>query len=122
YVAAKTGSVDRPRGRTAVTPVRTGPSPTTSFPLPLTSVTCPTVTPATSVIALCAPVSPPNVMPRSRDLVPAAACAASSARSAAAVRTRINARQRRRTEPSIGDWRRRPPRGILLHHPHRFHP
>ncbi len=33
--AAKTGSSDAlPRGRIAVTPVRTGPLPTTSFPSP----------------------------------------------------------------------------------------
>ena len=56
----------RPRGRTAVTPVRTGPWPTTSLPSPEMIVECPTVTPATSVIALPAPGVPSNGTPRSR--------------------------------------------------------
>ena len=55
-----------PRGRIAVTPVRTGPLPTTRLPLPLMSVTSPTSTPATSVIALYFPGVPSNGTPRSR--------------------------------------------------------
>ena len=55
-----------PRGSTAVTPVRTGPLPTTSFPFPEMSVTCPTSTPATSVMALYRPGVPSNGTPRSR--------------------------------------------------------
>src|SRR5215472_18415396 len=39
------------RGMTAVIPVRTGPTPGTSLPDPSMCVTCPTRTPATSVIA-----------------------------------------------------------------------
>src|SRR5213593_97622 len=65
----KTGSPPpfvAPRGKIAVTPVRTGPWPTTSFPCPLTIVLCPTVTPATSVIALSGPGMPSNGTPRSR--------------------------------------------------------
>src|SRR3989475_613533 len=50
--AANTGSAESlPRGKIAVTPVRTGPFPTTSLPLPDISVRCPTSTPATSVMA-----------------------------------------------------------------------
>src|SRR5258708_3734997 len=41
----------RPRGRIAVTPVRTGPAPTTSGPSPPINVVTPTSTPPTSVIA-----------------------------------------------------------------------
>src|SRR5947209_16522563 len=53
---ANTGSPEvLPRGRIAVTPVRTGPCPTTSFPDPATTVVCPTSTPATSVMALSGP-------------------------------------------------------------------
>src|SRR5262249_41908976 len=64
---AKSGAERRdPRAKIAVTPVRTGPRPTTSFPLPRTMVTCPTVTPATSVIALLGPVDPSKEIPRSR--------------------------------------------------------
>src|SRR5712692_2062011 len=49
---ANTGSDDSlPRGRMAVTPVRTGPEPTTSLPLPEISVVWPTSTPLTSVMA-----------------------------------------------------------------------
>src|SRR6266403_4859014 len=55
-----------PRGRTAVTPVRTGPLPTCSFPSPEMSVVCPTVTPETSVIAFSGPGGPSNGTPRSR--------------------------------------------------------
>ena len=55
-----------PRGKTAVTPVRTGPSPTRSGPSPAMSVVWPTVTPATSVMAFSSPVSPSKGMPRSR--------------------------------------------------------
>jgi hypothetical protein len=56
----------RPRGRTAVTPVRTGPWPTRSDPSPDTMVEWPTVTPATSVMALSGPGAPSNGTPRSR--------------------------------------------------------
>src|SRR5580704_11879860 len=64
---AKTGELSRrPRGRIAVTPVRTGPSPTTSFPSPRMIVRCPTSTPATSVMALMRPGVPANAIPRSR--------------------------------------------------------
>ena len=54
YQPAKTGSLMLflPRGRMAVTPVRTGPLPTTSLPSPEMSVVKPTSTPATSVMAL----------------------------------------------------------------------
>src|SRR6266576_1333508 len=46
---AKTGSSESlPRGKIAVTPVRTGPFPTTSLPFPSTSVRWPTSTPARS--------------------------------------------------------------------------
>src|SRR5271168_3755531 len=57
---AKTGldMVSLPRGRTAVTPVRTGPLPITSFPSPEISVAWPTVTPETSVMALSGPGVP----------------------------------------------------------------
>src|SRR3984893_19097400 len=55
-----------PRGRTAVTPVRTGPLPTWSLPSPEMRVVSRTVTPATSVIALSGPGVPSNGMPRSR--------------------------------------------------------
>src|SRR5258706_8222831 len=55
-----------PRGRTAVTPVRTGPLPTCNFPSPEMSVVCPTVTPETSVIALSGPAVPSKGTPRSR--------------------------------------------------------
>src|SRR5512144_35057 len=62
---AMTGSpLAAPRGKIAVTPVRTGPCPTTSFPLPDTSVTWPTVTPATSEIAFSGPGVPSNGTPR----------------------------------------------------------
>ena len=64
---AITGSPDvLPRGRIAVTPVRTGPSPTLSAPSPRMSVVMPTSTPLTSVIALSAPGVPSNGTPRSR--------------------------------------------------------
>ena len=56
----------RPRGRIAVTPVRTGPSPTTSVPCPRMIVLWPTSTPATSVIALFDPGVPVSGMPRAR--------------------------------------------------------
>src|SRR5207302_7902241 len=64
---AKTASPEcLPRGRIAVTPVRTGPCPTTSRPTPETSVTWPTSTPATSVMAFSGPGVPVNGTPRSR--------------------------------------------------------
>src|SRR5579859_7191498 len=63
----KTGSRESlPRGRTAVTPVRTGPSPTLSLPLPEMRVVCPTSTPLTSVMALFGPGVPSKGTPRSR--------------------------------------------------------
>ena len=63
----KTGSAfARPRGKTAVTPVRTGPSPTTSLPSPLMIVLWPTSTPLTSVIAFSWPGVPSKGTPRSR--------------------------------------------------------
>src|ERR1700676_3475352 len=55
-----------PRGRTAVTPVRTGPLPICSLPSPEMSVVCPTVTPETSVIPFSGPGVPSNGTPRSR--------------------------------------------------------
>src|SRR5262245_17514893 len=64
---ANTGSLDpRPRGRIAVTPVRTGPVPTTSFPSPAISVRWPTSTPLTSVMAFRGPGAPSNGTPKSR--------------------------------------------------------
>src|SRR5215469_5468940 len=65
---AKTGfnMVSLPRGRMAVTPVRTGPWPTCSLPSPEISVVWPTVTPGTSVMALNGPGEPSKGMPRSR--------------------------------------------------------
>src|SRR5580700_775505 len=55
-----------PRGKIAVTPVRTGPLPTTSWPSPEISVLYPTSTPATSVMAFTGPGVPSNGTPRSR--------------------------------------------------------
>src|SRR5271167_2764853 len=68
YHPANTGSkkLRFPRGRTAVTPVRTGPSPTFSFPEPEMSVVNPTSTPLTSVIAFNGPGVPSKGTPRSR--------------------------------------------------------
>ena len=64
---AKTWSVDvLPRGRIAVTPVRTGPVPTFSAPSPEMSVVIPTSTPATSVMAFSGPGVPSKGTPRSR--------------------------------------------------------
>src|SRR5580704_5291428 len=65
---AKTGldMVSFPRGRIAVTPVRTGPLPIWSFPSPDIRVVCPTVTPEMSVIALSGPGVPSKGTPRSR--------------------------------------------------------
>ena len=51
YQPPNTGSSLVPRGRIALTPVRTGPLPTWSPPSPEISVVNPTVTPSTSVIA-----------------------------------------------------------------------
>src|SRR5580704_4647267 len=66
--AANTGldSESWPRGSTAVTPVRTGPLPTCSLPDPEITVVWPTVTPATSVMALSGPGVPSKGTPRSR--------------------------------------------------------
>src|ERR1700740_1638296 len=55
-----------PRGKIAVTPVRTGPFPTCSLPSPEMSVTSPTSTPFTSVMALSGPGVPSKGTPRSR--------------------------------------------------------
>src|SRR5215831_20570220 len=55
-----------PRGRMAVTPVRTGPTPTCSLPSPEISVVTPTSTPFTSVMAFTGPGVPSNGTPRSR--------------------------------------------------------
>src|SRR6202167_5487997 len=55
-----------PRGSTAVTPVRTGPRPTCNLPDPEIRVVWPTVTPATSVMALSGPGVPSNGTPRPR--------------------------------------------------------
>jgi len=55
-----------PRGKIAVTPVRTGPLPTTRRPSPEISVLYPTSTPATSVIAFSGPGVPSKGTPRSR--------------------------------------------------------
>src|SRR5712692_11506912 len=64
---ANTGSLDAlPRGRIAVTPVRTGPAPTFRGPSPATSVVMPTSTPGTSVIAFRDPGVPSKGTPRSR--------------------------------------------------------
>src|SRR5580658_836801 len=65
---AKTGlfKESAPRGNTAVTPVRTGPWPTCNLPDPEISVVWPTVTPATSVMALSGPGVPSKGTPRSR--------------------------------------------------------
>src|SRR6266702_7786487 len=68
YQPANTGesSVCVPRGRTAVTPVLTGPTPTCNLPCPEIRVVWPTDTPATSVIALRGPGDPSKGIPRSR--------------------------------------------------------
>src|SRR5215475_4697212 len=57
YQPANTGSPKTflPRGSTAVTPVRTGPSPTFNLPEPEINVVYPTSIPCTSVMALSAP-------------------------------------------------------------------
>src|SRR5437899_11621227 len=66
--AAKTPSFDSlPRGRTAVTPVRTGPSPTFRGPSPEIRVFCPPSTPFTSVIALKQRGDPSKVTPNTRE-------------------------------------------------------
>src|SRR6184192_3487898 len=64
---ANTGSSESlPRGKIAVTPVRTGPFPTTSLPFPSTSVRWPTSMPPTSVMASRGPGVPSNGMPKAR--------------------------------------------------------
>ena len=68
-----------PRGKMAVTPVRTGPLPTTSLPEPLMRVVCPTSTPATSVMAFNGPGVPSKGTPRSRARGGASAARALSA-------------------------------------------
>src|SRR5260370_8634113 len=63
----KTASLDSfPRGRIAVTPVRTGPPPTFNPLSPEMSVVYPTSTPLMSVIAFSGPGMPSNCTPRSR--------------------------------------------------------
>jgi len=80
----KTGSPSvAPRGKMAVTPVRTGPWPTTSLPSPLMIVAWPTVTPATSVIALRGPGVPSKGTPRSRARGRLCACTVEATRSTA---------------------------------------
>src|SRR5580698_1156483 len=65
--APKTASLESlPRGRTAVTPVRTGPTPTFKAPSPEIRVVWPTSTPLTSVMAFKAPGVPSKGTPRSR--------------------------------------------------------
>jgi hypothetical protein len=79
-----------PRGKIAVTPVRTGPLPATSRPSPLMIVVWPTSTPATSVMALSGPGVPLKGIPRARarGLAWAASEAVVNSRSAA-VRRRL---------------------------------
>src|SRR5580700_185238 len=73
-----------PRGKMAVTPVRTGPLPTTNFPSPEINVVWPTVTPATSVMAFSAPGVPSKGTPKSlARTFPAAVCCAGTACTAA---------------------------------------
>src|SRR5690606_20109948 len=60
------GSRSKPRGRIAVTPVRTGPWPVRRGPSPSMRVVMPTSTPGTSVMALYAPGRPGKSRPRSR--------------------------------------------------------
>src|ERR1035437_3365636 len=80
YQLAKTGSrLSFPRGKTTVTPVRTGPWPTTSRPSPSISVVKPTSTPATSVIASSRPAVPPMGSARSRSRGRETDCAAAPA-------------------------------------------
>src|SRR5216684_7161576 len=55
-----------PRGRIAVTPVRTGPAPTLRGPSPELRVVIPTSIPGTSVIPFSAAGDPSNGIPRSR--------------------------------------------------------
>ena len=66
YHPPNTGASSLLRGRTAVTPVRTGPLPSSSLPSLAIRVAKPTATPATSVMALSGPGSPSNGMPRLR--------------------------------------------------------
>src|SRR6266851_6527749 len=64
---AKTASLESfPRGRIAVTPVRTGPTPTFNAPSPEISVVCPTSTPLISVMAFSGPGLPSKGTPKSR--------------------------------------------------------
>ena len=51
-------------GRTAVTPVLTGPVPVLSVPSPEMMVLCPTSTPLTSVMALSGPGVPSSGIPK----------------------------------------------------------
>src|SRR5580698_10550210 len=63
----KTASLEAfPRGKIAVTPVRTGPTPTFSAPSPEINVVWPTSTPLTSVMAFNGPGVPSNGTPKSR--------------------------------------------------------
>src|SRR5579863_1847496 len=64
---AKTESLEPlPRGRIAVTPVRTGPTPAGDDASPEIRVVCPTSTPLTSVMAFSDPGTPSKGTPRSR--------------------------------------------------------
>jgi hypothetical protein len=69
YHPAKTGSYFSPLGRIAVTPVRTGLFPTINLPCPEMRVTCPSLTPLTSVIAFKSPGVPSRRIPNSRALI-----------------------------------------------------
>src|SRR3984893_2659347 len=97
---AKTGFImeSLPRGRMAVTPVRTGPLPMTSLPSPEMSVVWPTRTPETSVMALEGPGVPSQGTPRSRARGLAAdlswACAGSVTRNSEHSRRREDAARR----------------------------
>src|SRR5437588_755690 len=89
---ANTGSSDAlPRGKIAVTPVRTGPLPTPSLPAPAISVRCPTSTPATSVMASSGPGAPLQPVVRA-----AAAAVLSGARRGAGARHALGPERRRR--------------------------
>src|ERR1700733_8666904 len=69
------------RGRSTVTPVRTGPSPTFNGPSPRTSEVIPTCTPPTSVMAFSGPGVPSKGTPRSRARAPGCSARATHTRS-----------------------------------------
>src|ERR1043166_8230092 len=104
---ANTGSSEAlPRGKIAVTPVRTGPLPTTRLPAPAMRVRCPTSTPATSVMAWSGPSVPSSGIPRSRARSRRCARAAWSVRGAAPPALRRHAPRDAAPAPR-GAWRRR---------------